>query len=386
MAVTISPTKFYHAFRAFVAKVEKEQDEEPFQDFQQGIAYKQEFYKTRVHGDALQILGSENWNPAWIGSGKIIEAVIRAIQLPENNLMEWRGKRHPAARSHLALLNAAKADEKADAEAALFGHFRDQISPNESMQQLTALFARKYDFIAYLFYLRDWERFMPIAPSHFDRVFPMLNVRLDGQLLKTRKRCSWENYSSYNEAFRLVREALEGMGIPRVRLLDAHSFCWMLRNCTVSESGSPLDIEPPEPNTVDFEARARRLKFIGDMAEEAVVNFERKRLDETGRSDLSAKVRRVSADHTLGYDVESRSFDGSVKYIEVKAIRHDPDCARFFFTENERQKSRALPNYWLYLVSGVGRNQPDIQEFQAEALKDEFLSPVVHLATMPLSR
>jgi hypothetical protein len=166
------------------------------------------------------------------------------------------------------------------------------------MMRLTALFARKYDFIAYLFFLRDWERFMPIAPSHFDLVFPMLDARVDGQLLKTRKRCSWENYSSYNEAFRLVREALEGMGIPRVRLLDAHSFCWMLGNCTVSESGSPLDIEPPEPNTVDFEARARRLKFIGDMAEEAVVNFERKRLDETGRSDLSAKVRRVSADHT----------------------------------------------------------------------------------------
>lgn len=386
MAVTISPTKFYHAFNSFLAMVKKEQSGDPFRDFQQGYAYKEEFYKTRVHGDALRILDAEKWKSSMIGSGKIIQAVVLAIQIHENNLMEWRGKRHPAGRSHMALLKAAQANDKKDVEAALFAHFRDKVAPEKSMVQLTGLFARKYDFIAYLFYLRDWERFMPIAPTHFDRVFPMLDVRVNGQLLKMRKRCSWENYSAYNEAFGLVREALEGMEVPRVRLLDAHSFCWMLRNCEIAESDSPAEIEPLEPTVIDFEARARRLKLIGDMAEEAVLNLERRRLAEAGRADLSEKVRRVSADHTLGYDIESRDVDGSIKHIEVKAIRRDPALACFYFTENERQKSRSLPNYWLYLVTGAGKDRPDIQWFPAEALKDEFLSPVVHVARMPLPR
>ena len=71
---------------------------------------------------------------------------------------------------------------------------------------------------------RPMDRFMPILPTNFDRVFHDLGIDL-----VTVRNCSWNNYQRFNAALSDVRRALTEMeGLTKVRLIDAHSFCWIL--------------------------------------------------------------------------------------------------------------------------------------------------------------
>ena len=105
-----------------------------------------------------------------------------------------------------------------------FRFFRGAEEAAASFEDFRQLAGNRYDLIAYFFYLRDGDRYMPIAPETFDKAFGLLGIGL-----KTSGRCSWQNYSQYNEALIAVRDALrDRAGIKNARLIDAHSFCWML--------------------------------------------------------------------------------------------------------------------------------------------------------------
>jgi len=65
---------------------------------------------------------------------------------------------------------------------------------------------------------------MPIGSQTFDRAFRALEIPL-----KTAWQCSWENYQQYVAALQDVQAALtDYAGLGDVRLVDAHSFCWLL--------------------------------------------------------------------------------------------------------------------------------------------------------------
>ena len=78
------------------------------------------------------------------------------------------------------------------------------------------------------------DRFMPIQPTTFDRVFRDLGIELI-----TLRNCSWSNYQQFNAVLSEVRSALATLpGLADVRLIDAHSFCWMLGRLK-DEAGEP---------------------------------------------------------------------------------------------------------------------------------------------------
>jgi len=99
---------------------------------------------------------------------------------------------------------------------------------------------------------------------------------------------------------------------------------------------------------------------LGAQAEEAVLEYERKRLRALGCDAEASLVRRISQlDVGAGYDIES--FDGDKplfdydRFIEVKASQ-DPEL-RFFWTANERRAAEELgSSYWIYFV-GNFRNK-----------------------------
>jgi hypothetical protein len=65
---------------------------------------------------------------------------------------------------------------------------------------------------------------MPIGSTTFDKTFEALELDV-----RTAWKCSWANYQRYLGALNEIRVALSEMpGLSDVRLLDAHSFCWML--------------------------------------------------------------------------------------------------------------------------------------------------------------
>jgi hypothetical protein len=82
---------------------------------------------------------------------------------------------------------------------------------------------RPYSLLAYLFFLKDRSRYVPIAPSFFDRALELLGVNF-----KTSHQCSWENYSAFVAILAELKTMLAEALAVEVSLLDAHSFAWIL--------------------------------------------------------------------------------------------------------------------------------------------------------------
>ena len=86
------------------------------------------------------------------------------------------------------------------------------------------------------------------------------------------------------------------------------------------------------------------------LGEELVVEFERKRLTESGREDLAKKVIHVAKEKGdgAGYDVLSYFEDGREMFIEVKATTLGPRTD-FLISANEIAFSAEYANqYRLY--------------------------------------
>ena len=83
-----------------------------------------------------------------------------------------------------------------------------------------------------------------------------------------------------------------------------------------------------------------------------MIEHEKKFLIENGRPDLAERIRHVSAieGDGAGYDIESFSPEGEIKYIEVKTTR-GPAGSSFFISANEVEFARRhRGNYHLYRV------------------------------------
>ena len=103
----------------------------------------------------------------------------------------------------------------------------------------------------------------------------------------------------------------------------------------------------PDPSVTEANNRD-----LGQKGELLVIEHEKKSLIENDRPDLAEKVRHVSAieGDGAGYDIESFSPEGEVKYIEVKTTR-GPAGSSFFISANEVEFARQhRGNYHLYRV------------------------------------
>ena len=103
---------------------------------------------------------------------------------------------------------------------------------------------------------------------------------------------------------------------------------------------------------VDYSGRDARNRALGLSGERLVIAYEKRALIAIGRADLAERVRHVSEieGDGAGYDVESYTPDGVVKFIEVKTTR-GPASSAFFMSPNELEFARAHPgSYHLFRV------------------------------------
>lgn len=107
-------------------------------------------------------------------------------------------------------------------EKGLFNLYRSK-DDEESFSKMISIFGKTYPLIAYLFFLKDRSRYLPLAPKYFDRAFEYLGVEF-----KTSRRCSWQNYTTYVALIAELKSMLADSLSVEVSLLDAHSFVWML--------------------------------------------------------------------------------------------------------------------------------------------------------------
>ncbi|AJE48488.1 hypothetical protein [Celeribacter indicus] len=102
--------------------------------------------------------------------------------------------------------------------------------------ELSKATGAKYPLMAYLFFLKDMDRFMPIQPTGFDRVFGEIGLEL-----RTLRNCTWENYSQFNRFLNALRKPIaDQAGLDHVRLIDAHSLLWLFSTLLRKEAKGEL--------------------------------------------------------------------------------------------------------------------------------------------------
>ena len=182
---------------------------------------REEDYKSRIAEEARKELNFAKWKESWIGTGRIAACASKAMSkadnlVNKNQQIDFKNRLSPEHPKY-----------RKDAECVLYNIYRNtSYKDSDAFADATAAFGRKYDTIAFLFFIKDDSRFLPISPGHFDAGFAALNIKH-----KTSHNCSWENYQKYIGIINEIRIVMEDMlpmqGIPR--LIDAHSFVWVIQ-------------------------------------------------------------------------------------------------------------------------------------------------------------
>jgi len=411
--IQISYRSLEREFERFKKLILRESGEE-FVSFHSGLPSDWERYKVDVYNEGQRRLGVKDWNKENIGKGMIIRRVIDAIEIsyskPQlvNNLLRWDLRNGNKGRAHRSLYHAIEDKEKLlQYESALFDLYKGHTEREGLFNALIQHAGHRYPFIAYLFFLKDSEQFLPIAPGTFDKAFKMLDIPLI-----TSWKCSYDNYITYLDVMNQIRQGLREMGYEDVSLIDSHSFCWMLVNL---QEKVQLESEPESPPVIQFEpllvdtkakidfsrdissnekeeedadqnlterdydAQNKRNRVIGRQAEELVFQWEKTRLKACGREDLAESVKDVSRSPKLGYDIKSYNEDGSPRRIEVKAVQWSGNQVSFYVSSYEIRKSRDLSNYYFYLVSRM-KESPVIHYLATKDLSETDLEPLQYRA------
>lgn len=340
------------------------------------IVLRHENYKYEIIEDAKNQLLLKTWKESDIGSGLILKNVKNAINVKSNNLIDWRKK------DDFKKLSANKENEE-----FLFAFFKSKITDESAFENFLVI-GFSYQLIAYLFFIKNHQKYMPISQEQFDEIFSSIDLDF-----KTSHNCSWENYLQYNEIIKQFRKQLS-QRFKTATLLDAHSFLWIYgfqlnepkektepisqKKKTGSKtefraqekSKSELEIHVPkkeieiddlsdEVNEIDYIENHQKLMEIGQLAEEIVLESEIEFL-KSDYPELADNVRLVSNNPALGFDILSYETDGKQKQIEVKAISVTRNSKSFIITRNEFSKSKTYSNYYVYCVTEIHSGNPKI--------------------------
>jgi len=142
--------------------------------------------------------------------------------------------------------------------------------------------------------------------------------------------------------------------------------------------------QPGGSGKLDYEARQKSSKHIGDRGERIVFALEKQRLIAAGKSKLAEDVDHVAdREDGLGYDILSFDNDGTERPIEVKATTGPNLKNGFYISANELEKSAELANYHLYIVFSALSKAPRIFIMKKPDLHSQafVLQPINYLVT-----
>lgn len=134
-----------------------------------------------------------NWSEKDIGTGNINKFLIRSIGKCGNLV------------NHNQVIHFKNIIEKSplECEKAFFEFYKNN-NDERAFQLITELFGHKFDLIAYIFFIKDESKYLPISSGNFDRIFNKLHIshsQLSGN-------CSWQFYSQYNDIIKQVRDLI----------------------------------------------------------------------------------------------------------------------------------------------------------------------------------
>ena len=155
------------------------------------------------------------------GSGALLSKLIECIEIPGNNLLQWDARNGPEIKVHAKLFEIieTKKNLKELEESLWKFYFSEEISEQEFFNRFIEIVNKKYSLVAYLFFIKDKSKYLPLATNTFDNFFSEIEIDL-----RTSKKCSWENYYSYIPVMEYIRNFLRENLDSDASLIDAHSF------------------------------------------------------------------------------------------------------------------------------------------------------------------
>ena len=215
----INEEQFYHCLEQFKSKVLAEQKDKyntTELSFSKGFLREQEWYKYQIFEKAQDLLEFSSWTESEIGSGIIADKIRKVFHIEADgfhqNIVDWR----EIERTEDIIRKNLKKSE------ALFFEMFCSDNDKEAFKSAVALLGHRYSSITYLFFVKDFERYVPVKPLHFKNRFDTLGIATNSM-----NSCTWENYQEFLEIVRWVKEAITPH-FSYVTLLDAHSFIWMM--------------------------------------------------------------------------------------------------------------------------------------------------------------
>ena len=239
-------------------------------DVERALSNNQEDYKRRVAIKASEALDCENWNEDEIGKGFIGDNAIKAVQRNQNLI----------GRFQVTVFSDKVRENLAVSERLLFDFYHDH-KEQECFDRICKLIGRKYDLVAYLYFILDPERYLPLRSSIFDNIFRKLGINL-----QITDRCSWENYQEFIETIANVRDVMKDYyKIDDIDLLDAHSFLWTIKseNLEVEKEGA----DTTNNASTDTSAKVGTVVFHKDYGEGQITKIT----DEKIYVDFNGKKR-----------------------------------------------------------------------------------------------
>lgn len=179
----------------------------------------EESYKYDVFEKAHAALCVDEWDITSIGNGLISRYVADAMAHTENLV-----NRRFAVPEFLDKLKSTDKLKQEKYERALYEIYRG-YDEETAFKDAISCFGAKYPLIAFLFFIKDQDRFLPTSPDTFDAIFENMGIGF-----KMSQKCSWENYCNFIAIISCVKDYLSQSGLcaHEVSLLDAHSAVWLM--------------------------------------------------------------------------------------------------------------------------------------------------------------
>jgi len=221
-----NPEKLIAAINSFVAFMKYKDNGRPLSFVDKnnflGSTKDGEIYKSENAVLAGIDLKYDEWKESWIGTGKISERCKKAMSRAGNLV-------HPIQQARFKdILTSNHERFKPGVEKVLYEIYKSVPGEGEkeSFRKACETFGNVYEVIAYLFFVKDSSRFLPVRTGKFQESLASIGIeyKLDSQ-------CSWENYTGFIEIIKEIRAVMQKY-IPdvEIRLIDAHSFLWILAN------------------------------------------------------------------------------------------------------------------------------------------------------------
>ena len=263
----------------------------------------QEGYKHNVYIYAHNILDFSTWRLSDIGTGKIAEKAIQAVD-GGANLVHHQQKLHF---KNKICENTKKSEQ-------LLYNLYCSDSDEKSFKDIVSFWGGKYDLIAYLFFIKNDKKYLPINSSNFDERFAMLNIPL-----RMSRNCTSQNYFLFLGYIDTLRKHMEAYYGFDVSLLDAHSVIWQLRLAN------------------EFVAQSEERNADAILTQEVNVLLQNKEFQPNGYTGMP--IERANPIVTNGHKVYPRS-----RFTALNALHIANNCCELnsshesFIRKNSNEK------------------------------------------------